>query len=135
VDVNLKQLAAPSAATEAIVATDQLYRRADLSALPFATTEDLKPIDGFLGQERALDAIRLSAGVDKAGFNLFAIGRLEARMREAVKAVLQDSAAERPTPGDWVYVNNFTDARRPIAISLPAGGAPVFRSAMDGLID
>jgi lon-related putative ATP-dependent protease len=118
-----------------LVPVEQLYRPADLSALDFSTTADLKPLEGFLGQPRALDAIRLSAGVESPGFNLFAIGPLEARMREAVQGVLAEAAAKRPAPSDWTYVNNFADSRRPIAIALPAGRAPAFRSAMDELID
>jgi AAA domain len=41
----------------------------------------------------------------------------------------------RPSPGDWVYVNNFSDPDRPTALDLPAGRAPKFRDAMHELID
>lgn len=114
---------------------ERLYRAADLSALAFETTDDLEPIDGLYGQERALDAIRFGAGIGRSGFNLFAIGRPEARMEDAVRAILTDTAAERGTPADWVYVNNFSDARHPVAIALPAGQAPTFSDAMHDLID
>jgi len=124
----------PRAGTSALPA-DRLYRAADLSALAFDTTDDLDPIDGLFGQERALDAIRFGAGIDRAGFNLFAVGRPEARMEEAVRTILRRAAGERPTPSDWVYVNNFSDARHPVAIALPAGEAPAFRDAMHELID
>ena len=30
------------------------------------------------------------------------------------------ACARRPTPGDWVYLHNFKDPRRPIAVALPA---------------
>jgi lon-related putative ATP-dependent protease len=114
---------------------DRLYRAADLSALAFDTTDDLEPIDGLFGQERALDAIRFGAGIERAGFNLVAVGRPEARMEEAVRTILRSTAGERPTPSDWIYVNNFSDARHPVAISLPAGAATAFRDAMRDLID
>ena len=114
---------------------DKLYRTADLSALDFATTADLEPLEGLFGQERALDAIRFGAGIDRSGFNLFAVGPAEARMEEAVRPLLERTAGQRPTPSDWVYVNNFSDARHPVAIALPAGQAPAFRDAMHELID
>lgn len=117
------------------VPAKQLYRFADLSALTFETTDELEPIDGLFGQQRALDAIRFGAGIDRAGFNLFAVGRPEARMEEAVRTILQGAADSRTAPPDWVYVNNFSDARRPVAIALPAGAAPQFRDAMHDLID
>ncbi|MGO9008021.1 MAG: Lon protease family protein [Beijerinckiaceae bacterium] len=113
----------------------QLYRPTELSNLEFSTTAELEPIEGLVGQARALEAIRFGTQVDKAGFNLFVIGPNGARMQDAVKAVLTDEARTKPSPPDWVYVNNFSDADRPIAIELPAGRARKFQDAMHKLID
>src|SRR3974377_844012 len=77
---------------------DRLYRRADISNLPFTTTAELQPVDGLFGQRRALDAINLGMRIDKPGFNLFVIGPLGAHMPEAVKAVLMEEARSYPTP-------------------------------------
>ena len=114
---------------------EQLYRATDLSQLRFATTAELQPIDGLVGQARALEAIRFGTKVGKTGFNLFVIGPNGARMQDAVKAVLAEEACARPSPSDWVYVNNFVDAERPVAIELPAGRARTFHDAMHKLID
>ena len=114
---------------------EQLYRPTDLSTLTFSTTAELQPIDGLVGQARALEAIRFGTQIGKAGFNLFVIGPNGARMQDAVKAVLTDETRARPSPSDWVYVNNFTEADRPIAIELPAGQARKFHDAMHKLID
>ena len=35
-----------------------------------------------------------------------------------------------PTPDDWVYVNNFKNARQPLALRFPAGTGPKFQSAL-----
>lgn len=117
------------------ISVEQLYRSADLSSLSFETTDDIEPIDGVIGQKRALDAINFGAGIERPGFNLFAVGRSEARMSEVVVNILKRAAADRPPPADWVYVNNFSEAHRPVAIALPAGRAPEFRDAMHDLID
>ena len=114
---------------------EQLYRATDLSQLKFATTAELEPIDGMVGQARALEAIRFGTQVGKAGFNLFVIGPNGARMQDSVKAVLAEEARSRPSPSDWVYVNNFADPDRPIAIELPSGRARNFHGAMHKLID
>lgn len=119
----------------AIVPWERLYRRADLSGLAFATTAELAPIDGLIGQTRALEALRFGTKVDKDGFNLFVIGPTGARMQDAVRSVLERDAAARPTPSDWVYVNNFADPDRPLAIELPPGRARLFQVAMHKLID
>ena len=99
------------------------------------TTAELEPIDGMVGQARALEAIRFGTQVGKAGFNLFVIGPNGARMQDAVKALLAEDARGKPSPSDWVYVNNFIDAERPIAIELPPGRARTFHDAMHKLID
>jgi lon-related putative ATP-dependent protease len=114
---------------------EQLYRKADLSGLRFATTQDLEPIDGLVGQARASEAIRFGTHADKAGFNLFVIGPNGARMPEAVKAVLAEEARAKPSPSDWVYVNNFAHIDRPVALELPVGRAQKFHVAMHKLID
>ena len=56
-------------------------------------------------------------------------------MHEAVKAVLLEEARTRPSPSDWIYLNNFQDADKPIAIELPAGRARKFAAATHELID
>ena len=57
------------------------------------------------------------------------------RAQRAVEQALKEAAAERRRPSDWVYVNNFNDPRKPVAIELPAGRAGEFRDVMHGLID
>ena len=114
---------------------DQLYRKTDPSSLKFATTVELEPIDGLVGQARALEAIRFGTEVDQTGFNLFVIGPSGARMQDAVKSVLAEEASAKPRPSDWVYVNNFADPDKPSAIELPAGRARGFQMAMHKLID
>jgi predicted ATP-dependent protease len=56
-------------------------------------------------------------------------------MHGAVQSLLKDRVAEKPELSDWVYVNNFADPRKPVAIKLPAGRAVQFRDAMRELID
>ncbi len=114
---------------------DRLYRPADLSRLSFATTADLTPVDGPIGQTRALGAINFGTGIDKPGFNLFVIGPNGARMQDAVREVLIKDAQSRPAPTDWVYVNNFSDPDKPTALELPASRARGFAQAMHHLID
>lgn len=114
---------------------DSLHRSAELSGLDFKTTADLDPLDGLIGQARALDAITVGTGVRHPGFNLFAIGPVGALTRKAVEQVLKAAAENQPAPSDWVYVNNFKEPHKPTAIGLPCGRAPQFRDAMRGLID
>lgn len=114
---------------------DKLYRPADLSSLSFKSTADLEPVDGLVGQERALDALVFGTRITTPGFNLFVIGPSGMRAQRAIEQVLREAAGERRHPSDWVYVNNFSDPRKPVAIELPAGRAVEFRDVMRALID
>ena len=114
---------------------DRLYRRADLSALEFATTAELAPMDRLAGQDRARDALRLGTRIGAPGFNIFAIGSSGARIQRSIKNLLEAAAAERPPASDWVYVNNFAAPHRPTAIRLPRGQAPLFQRTMHDMID
>ena len=63
------------------------------------------------------------------------IGPTGARMQDAVKTVLAEDARSAPSPSDWIYVNNFVDIEKPIAIALPARRAGKFQEKMRKLID
>jgi len=117
------------------LSADQLYRACDLSCLAFGSTAELEPIDGMIGQARALEALEFGTKIDKAGFNLFVIGGTGVGMRDAVKAMLAEEARARPGPPDWVYVNNFMKPDRPVAIELPSGRAAGFKDAMHKLVE
>jgi lon-related putative ATP-dependent protease len=117
------------------LAAEQLYRHADLSKLAFSTTTELQPADGLVGQGRAVEAIRFGTQVSKTGFNLFVIGPQGIRMQDAVRTMLTSEAAGKQRPSDWVYINNFVDPEKPIAIELAAGRAREFHNAMHKLID
>ena len=112
-----------------------LYRATDLSNLKFSTTAELPPLEGLVGQDRALEAIRFGTQIDKAGFNLFVIGPNGARMQDAVKSLLAADGVSKVQPSDWVYVHNFKEADRPVALELPPGRAPKFHETMHKLID
>ena len=75
----------------------------------------------LLGQGRAIDAIRLAIGIDAPGYNVFVSGLRTRIERDTVLALLAEKAATMPTPGDWVYVNNFRNPESPSAIYLRAG--------------
>jgi predicted ATP-dependent protease len=91
--------------------------------------------DGLLGQERALDAIRLAIGIDAAGYNVFVTGLRTLQERGTVLRLLEEQAARAPTPGDWVYVNNFRSPESPVALYLKPGQGNELRNRMRELIN
>ena len=114
---------------------DKLRRRCDPEKLPFRSTEDLAEFNDLIGQERALDAIRLSSEISHRDFNLFVLGPMGTGRHTAVKKLLTEQAAKRPVPSDWVYVNNFEVAHKPKALRLPSGTASTLKHEMQNLVD
>ncbi|MBM4416288.1 MAG: ATP-dependent protease [Chloroflexi bacterium] len=112
------------------VSAEDLTARLDPAALPFASTEELHPVDGVFGQERAARAIEFALGMAAPGYNLYAAGPDGFGKATIVEAFLRRRARQLPTPPDWVYVHNFEDPDRPVGVSLPAGEGRAFAEAV-----
>lgn len=114
---------------------DALYRHSDLSTLGFRTTKELEPVETLIGQDRALEAVRFAARMRARGYNLFVIGPKGSGKHAAVQGYLGDRAERFPAGDDWVYVNDFDDPHRPIALRLPPGRAGDLNRRIEKLID
>lgn len=114
---------------------DQLYRRCHTDAFHFDTTDELTDIDVAPGQQRAIEAIRFGIGVRSDGYNLYALGELGIGRRSLIERYLNEKARQEPTPPDWVYVNNFRDHHKPLALVLPTGQGKVFKQDMQQLLE
>jgi predicted ATP-dependent protease len=99
----------------------ELRRTYDPAALGFASTEEVEPLDGTIGQTRANDAIAFGLEVKTAGYNIFATGPVGTGKRTSLEAHLREQARRRSTPDDYVYLHNFAEPRKPIAMTLPSG--------------
>jgi predicted ATP-dependent protease len=106
---------------------------------PLAADELMRAASGagaheLLGQERALDAIRMAMGINAPGYNVF-VSRLKTRReRDSIIRLLRERATAMPTPGDWVYVNNFHSPESPTAIYLRGGQGTELSEAMRDLV-
>lgn len=107
----------------------------DPNKLGFDTTASLKPARGLIGQDRAVDAIKLSAGINHKDFNLYVLGRDGTGRHTAVNRLLAQAAATQPVPCDWVYVNNFDAPHKPHAMKLAPSTATGFKLAMQRLVE
>ncbi|MGP1252875.1 MAG: AAA family ATPase [Kiloniellales bacterium] len=117
------------------LAPDRLIARCDPQALSFADTTELTPLEGALGQSRALEAIRFAADMGHSGYNLFVMGPPGSGKRSTLERLLRERAARDPAPRDWIYVNTFDQPNAPTAIGLPPGRGGSLRDAMHRLIE
>lgn len=120
------------AADETRLPPEQLSRQPNFDIIP-SSTKRIKPLNDFLGQQRARIAVEAALSLPYDGYNIFAVGTSGLGKRTMLKRLLAKQAADMPTPSDWVYVNNFADTRQPIAMELPAGNGPKLKKAMHSL--
>jgi len=111
-----------------------LRRQCDEHQFAFETTAELKPLGQALGQERALAALEFATGIDREGYNLYAMGESGAGKFSIIHDALQQRAESDETPDDWCYINNFKDPQKPIALAMPAGHAQSLRNDMEQLV-
>lgn len=113
----------------------QIRPETPVSEFDFATTEDLPPLRDGIGQERASRAVRFALDMGASGYNLFVLGDPATDRRHLVDALVSETAAERSTPADWCYLNDFKHPDRPRALRLPAGEAHRLARDADQLIE
>lgn len=100
---------------------EKLRNKVDVEALGFKTTKDIAPLEGLIGQERAVKSINFGLAVPNRGYNIFIVGEPgSGRMTYSLEEIKR-RAALMAAPDDWVYVYNFDDPGEPLAINLSAG--------------
>ncbi len=117
------------------LAGHQLRKICDPSQFSFETTDELEDLDQILGQGRAVEAILFGIGIQREGYNLFALGPSGTGKRTVTRQFLKERAASEPTPSDWCYVNNFEQRHRPRTLRLPPGQGGALREDMEELIE
>jgi hypothetical protein len=113
---------------------EELRAICDPATLPFDSTTELPPLDGMIGQDRAVSATAFGIGMRRAGYNLFVVGAARTGRTSTMHRVLTRTAREAATPWDYCYVYNFADPYRPAALELPAGRAREIAEEMTRLV-
>ena len=98
-----------------------------------AADGDISPFD-LSSHTRARDALEFGLTVDDPGFNIFVLGEDRSGRMSATLDYLNEHAASRPAPHDWLYLNNFARPHKPVAYRLPTGEGRNFRQRMTALI-
>jgi len=112
-----------------------LRQKLDTTELDFKTTKKIKTLNGFIGQERALDALNFGINIDKKGYNLYAMGPAGIGKHSFITIILKDHVTQLPTPPDWCYIYNFDDPEKPVALQLPAGKGIILQQDMKLLVE
>ncbi len=117
------------------ISIDDLFRKCDRRQFDFKDTSELDPLETVIGQERAVQAIDFGLNMKSAGYNIFVTGPVGTGKTTIVGEIVGQHAQREQRPPDWILVNNFSDAYRPVAIAVPSGCAHDFSRRMRKLVD
>src|SRR5437867_3256658 len=99
------------------------------------TSAELGPVEGIIGQDRALKALKFGIEMKGKGFNVYDAGPPITGKRPATRSFLEAIAKTRAVPSDWAYVNNFQNQYEPKALMFPPGKARVFQKDLKNFIE
>jgi len=113
---------------------DDLKWTCDTKVFDFENTEKIKPIEGIVGQERALKALRIGVDLKSPGYNIFITGLSGTGKFTTIKMMLESITPDCSHLSDYAYVNNFKDEDRPTLLRFPAGQATKFKKDLSRTI-
>jgi predicted ATP-dependent protease len=101
--------------------------RCDPQSLGFTVTDELDPLEGIVGQDDAVEALRFGLEIDAPGQNVYVRGLRGTGRLSLVRRLLEEiRPAARPSP-DYCYVHDFDTPDRPKLLTLERGRGEAFR--------
>src|ERR1700745_4039674 len=113
----------------------KLRWKCELSRIPFETTAQADPREGFIGQERALRALKMGGERSAPGCNVFVCGLAGTSRGGTIARMIEELHPPTKESLDRCYVNNFKTTDRPRLLTLPRGQAEPFKKDMQAGID
>lgn len=101
----------------------------------FETTETVAPLEGIVGQERAVRAMEFGLSIKRHGYNIFMTGLTGTGKISYAQSLINNIAGKEEVPDDWCYVFNFESPGHPVALRLPPGQGNRFKKDMAELVE
>ncbi len=99
-----------------------------------AGSDDFEACEDIIGQQRAIDAIRVGLAVHSRGYNIFVTGVAGTGRTATISLLLKQLEHDDPRLSDVCYVNNFRKVDNPLVLTFPAGDGKHFKKDMEYLI-
>jgi lon-related putative ATP-dependent protease len=116
------------------VPPEELRWTCPLDCLDFETTDRVTPVEGTIGQDRALKALKVGLELYGPGYNIYVAGLVGTGRSTTVKELLDELSPRCQVPRDRAYVMNFADRDRPRLITLAPGEAIELKKDMEQLV-
>src|SRR5579862_1225899 len=114
---------------------EQLRWRCDPARIPYDTTAQAEPIEGPVGQDRALRALKMGVELSAPGYNAFVCGLSGTSRGGMIQRMIEELRPQTKQAPDRCYVNNFKNPDRPRLLTLPRGQANTFKKDMQSGIE
>ena len=113
----------------------QLNRFCTTETFSFQTTEELEPLKGIIGQDRAAKALSFGLRMNKRGYNIYISGISGTGRSSYSQSIVREYADKMSPPLDWVYVYNFKNPDKPKALGMEAGVGKQFKKDIESMIE
>jgi len=117
------------------VKAKELSKKCSPAIFKFASTAEVKPLKGIIGQDRAVRSLDFGLNIDNPGYNIYLAGVFGTGKTTLAREMLLRKAAREPVPPDWCYVHNFKKADSPQALKLPAGKGQEFKKDVETQVE
>src|SRR6266852_2734827 len=128
-------MATKPAITHAGLPPEKLRWSCDPARIPFDTTAQAEPLDGVIGQDRALRALKMGVELPAPGYNVFVCGLAGTSRGGMISRMIEELQPTTKLSPDRCYVNNFKNVDRPRLLTLPRGHANAFKKDMQSGIE
>ncbi|MCX5780093.1 MAG: AAA family ATPase, partial [Firmicutes bacterium] len=115
--------------------TQDLSKNCRPSFFKFASTAEIEPLKGIIGQDRAVRSLSFALDIDNEGYNIYLAGYFGTGKTTLALEMMAQKANLNPVPADWCYVNNFKNIESPRALSLAAGMGQEFKKDVAANMD
>lgn len=112
-----------------------LRKKIRASELGFKEITSLKPLNEFLGQNRAHAALDFGISIKSKGYNMYAMGPSGIGKYSLITMVLDEYAKSVRPPADWCYIYNFAEPEKPMPLEFPPGEGYIFQQDVTHLMD
>ncbi len=116
------------------IKSEQLRKTCDCSVFPFQSTADISPLEGIIGQERAVRALEFGLKINKQGYNIFIVGVTGTGRNSYTQSLVNKVATEGEKPLDWCYLYNFDNPDQPKSVSFLPGRAVEFQKEISEIL-
>lgn len=107
---------------------NELKWTCDVNCFKFETTDSLTPLEGIVGQSRAMTALKIGLEIESPGYNVFITGLSGTGKLTSIKNILKEFLPQEVKLNDYAYVNNFRDEDHPSILIFPSGKGKQFKS-------